>query len=107
MLYFASNQTTRTTRTVSLVVFGLLANSIVSEAAYSNTAPFVGVHSLRADNGDFDTWGEPTTRDSFVAKGMVDPAQAGAIGNAGAESTSKCLGVSPRMYDPVSPNCRN
>ncbi|PWJ95017.1 hypothetical protein C8D77_1011705 [Mesorhizobium loti] len=105
MLYFASNQNTRTTRTVSLVVFGLLANSIVSEAAYSNTAPFVGVHSLRADNGDFDTWGDPAT--SFVAKAMVDPVQAGTIGNAGAESTSKCLGVSPRLYDPVSPNCRN
>jgi hypothetical protein len=107
MLYFASNQTARTTRTVSLLVFGLLANSIVSEAAYSNTAPFVGVHSLRADNGDFDTWGDPTNRDSFVAKGMVDPVQVGTIGNADAESTSNCLGVSPRIYDPVSPNCRN
>lgn len=106
MLYFASNQTTRTTRTVLLLVFGLLANSIVSEAAYSNTAPFV-VHSLRADNGDFDTWGDSALRDSFVAKGMVDPFHVGTIGNTSAEPTSKCLGVSPRMYDPVGTNCRN
>ncbi|MCZ8548593.1 hypothetical protein OOJ09_30905 [Mesorhizobium qingshengii] len=89
-------------------LFVLTAPSLAGEA--DTHTPFVGVHSLRADNGDFDSWGaDPGTgavksRHSF---GLVDPIQTGSDGGIGAVSTSKCLGVSPRAYDPVSPNCRN
>ncbi|UVK51406.1 hypothetical protein DBIPINDM_004670 [Mesorhizobium sp. AR02] len=107
MFQLASNQMTGTALTVSLAMLGLLANTIVSEAAYSPAMPFVGVHSLRADNGDFDTWGGLDSQRSFAPKGMVDPIQTGSSDSTGGVSTSKCLGVSPRIYDPVSPNCRN
>ncbi|RAZ91838.1 hypothetical protein DPM33_04995 [Mesorhizobium hawassense] len=84
-------------------------NIIAASAFVALTAPslaLAGVHSLRADNGDFDTWGADAvkTPQSF---GLVDAIQTGSNGSTGTVSTSKCLGVSPRMYDPVSPDCRN
>jgi hypothetical protein len=84
--------------------FALTAPSLALEA--ESPTPFAGVHSLRADNGDFDTWGAGAVK-SRRSFGIVDPIQTGSNGSGGAVSTTKCLGVSPRMYDPVSPNCRN
>lgn len=89
-------------------LFVLTAPSSAVEAGAPK--PFVGVHSLRADNGDFDSWGADAgtvkSQRSF-GFGLVDPLQAGSNDSIGGVPTSKCLGVSPRAYDPVSPNCRN
>ena len=65
------------------------------------------VQSPRADNSAFEPPAATKSQHSFVPNGMVDPYQTGSTGNAGAGSTSKCLGVSPREYDPLSPDCRN
>lgn len=85
---------------------------VAMSALFMLTAPSLAiesnfVHSLRADNGDFEPPGAVKSQHSFVSKTLVDPSQTGSNGNAGAVSTSKCLGVSPRAYDPVSPDCRN
>lgn len=89
---------------VASAFFALTAPSLALAADSPN--PFANVHSLRADNGDFDTWGAGPVK-SQHSFGMVDPVQIGSGASVGAINTSKCLGVSPRMYDPVSPNCRN
>ena len=65
------------------------------------------VHSLRADNGDFEPPHVFTSHLSSVPNALVDPVQTESAGTAGAVSTSKCMGVSPRMYDPLGPDCRN
>jgi hypothetical protein len=85
-------------------LFILTAPSLALAADSPN--PFAHVHSLRADNGDFDTWGAGTV-ESRTSFGLVDPVQTGSGGSIGAINTSKCLGISPRMYDPLSPDCRN
>jgi hypothetical protein len=85
---------------------------LATSALFIMTAPSLAtdstfVHSLRADNGDFDAPGAFESRHSFDPKAIVDPVQTGSNGNVGADSTSKCLGVSPTVNDPVSPHCRN
>ncbi len=87
---------------VTSAFFALAAPSLALAEDAPN--PFAHVHSLRADNGDFDTWGAGTAK-SQTSFGLVDPVQTASGG--GAISTAKCLGVSPRIYDPVSPDCRN
>jgi hypothetical protein len=89
---------------VASAFFALTAPSLA--LAENSPNPFANVHSLRADNGDFDTWGAGTVN-SRTSFGLVDPVQTGSGGSIGAINTSKCLGISPRMYDPVSPDCRN
>lgn len=85
-------------------LFILTAPSFALEAG--SPTPFVGVKSLRADNGDFDSWGAGVVK-SRRSFGLVDTIQTGSNGSTGAVSMSKCLGVSPRQYDPISPDCRN
>lgn len=85
---------------------------MATSALFIMTAPSLAidstfVHSLRADNGDFEAPNAFDSGHSFVPKALVDPAQTGSSGNISAISTSKCVGVSPREYDPVSPDCRN
>ncbi|RUX69952.1 hypothetical protein EN925_05650 [Mesorhizobium sp. M7A.F.Ca.US.006.04.2.1] len=64
------------------------------------------VHSLRADNGDFETPGEFKGQHSMASEEAYG-FQTGSIGIAGGASNSKCIGVSPREYDPLGPDCRN
>ncbi len=73
--------------------FALTAPSLALAADSPN--PFANVHSLRADNGDFDTWG--AGRQKPASFGMVDPVPDRIRASVGAINTSKCLGVSPRM----------
>jgi hypothetical protein len=85
---------------------------LATSALFIMTAPSLAidstfVHSLRADNGDFEAPGAFEGSHSFVPKAMGDPVQVGSSGNVGAVSTSKCVGVSPHEYDPLGPDCRN
>jgi hypothetical protein len=80
-------------------LFVLTAPSLASEGNF--------VRSLRADNGDFYSPDALKSGHSFVPKAMLDPIQTGSNGNAGAASTSNCLGVSPHEYDLLGPDCRN
>jgi hypothetical protein len=78
---------------------------LAMSALFIMTAPSLAidstfVHSLRADNGDFEA---PDASDTAA----VHAIELGNNGNVGAVLTSKCKGVSPREYDPISPDCRN
>lgn len=82
-------------------------------ALFLLTAPSLAIDSTfvrsprAADTGDFESQGALNSGHSFAPKAMVDTTQTGSAGDVGAVPTSKCLGVSPRVYDPVSPDCRN
>ncbi|QKC71672.1 MULTISPECIES: hypothetical protein [Mesorhizobium] len=68
------------------------------------------VHSLRADNGDFEAPGEVKGQHPLASEEAVygfQTGSTGSIGLAGGVSNSSCMGVSPHQYDPVGPNCRN
>ena len=67
------------------------------------------VHSLRADNGDFEAPGQSKGQSSLASEEeeSVYGFQTGSIGSAGGASNSNCMGISPRQYDPLSPDCRN
>ncbi|TPK45091.1 MULTISPECIES: hypothetical protein [unclassified Mesorhizobium] len=65
------------------------------------------VHSLRADNGDFEAPGDLKGQHSLASEEAVYGFPTGSIGLPGGASNSKCMGVSPHQYDPVSPDCRN
>jgi hypothetical protein len=87
---------------------------VATAALFAFTAPSLAiegnsVHSLRADNVDFYSYSQGALKSghSFAPKAMVDPIQTGSNGNAGAASTSNCLGVSPHEYDPFGRDCRN
>ena len=65
------------------------------------------VHSLRADNGDFEAPGQVAGQPSLATGGAAHALQIGSMELGGGTATAKCTGVSPRQYDPVSPDCRN
>lgn len=85
--------------------------AVAASAFFILTAPSLAaesnfVRSLRADNG-FEPPAALKGQHSFESKEMVGPLQTGSIGNAGDVPSSKCVGVSPREHDPLSPDCRN
>ncbi|BCG79392.1 hypothetical protein [Mesorhizobium sp. 113-3-3] len=66
------------------------------------------VHSLRADNGDFEDPGQfKGQHASGSERVVVYGFQTGSIGSGDGTSNPRCMGVSPHQYDPVSPDCRN
>lgn len=84
-----------------------VASALLMLAAPAFAIDSTFVHSLRADNGDFEGPGQVKGQLPLASGEAVYGFQTGSIGLAGGVSNSNCMGVSPHQYDPVSPNCRN